>query len=198
MSDYATTEQVAAFAQEFDALGTAGQDQLISGASRLFDRLCEVEDDFFAAAAGESDKVFFGDGTAYLKLPPYVSLGTDPIVIVDINDDELEVPDYLEQDGHLVIRDEGIRARSVVPDTFTGWPLNQEITVSANWGFATVPSDVTQAVIQLAILTWRQSDPAFARMSQSGQVVEMRELPLVVQNTIEKYRQKYSKTAIFA
>lgn len=197
MSAYVTPEIASKFAQEFTSLGDQ-QELILEAASRFFDNQTEVSDGFFNAVSGESDKVFIGDGTAYLKLPPYTYLGADPIVILDNDDDEVEIPLYLEQDGFLVIRGQGIRRRNPVTDSFKGWPVNAEITVSASWGFAAVPADVRMAVIQIALHWWRMGDPAFTVVSGTATAVGTDSIPPQSKVVIEKYRRKYSQVASFA
>ena len=195
---YATVIQTKLFAHEADSLvENESWELLITAASRMFDNLTEVTEDFYAAATGESDKVFYGDGTAYLRLPPYVSLGTDPIVILDDDDNEMEIPDYLDQNGTLVIRGQGIRYRRPATETFEGWPLNKEITVSANWGFATIPADVTMATIQIALQMFRGSDPAKAVVLSETPEALRDALPLTAKVVIDKYKQQYSQAVMF-
>ena len=226
MSDYVTGSQIADFAQEFDALSQNGQDLIATSASRLFDNLCDVDPGFFAASSGEYFKTFYGDGTAYLRLLPYTGvIATGQIVILDNDDIEQEIPEYFEQNGYLVIKGygQGVPTRDVMnagPSFFTsswspwntqnpawntsasatffaGWPLNLEITVSAAWGFPTIPADVQQATIQLAIHLWRIGDPAFAAVSQSGHAFTQHAVPTAVQIMADNYRKRYKQYAGF-
>jgi hypothetical protein len=217
--DYATTQEIAAFAQEFSDDETV-RALVATAASRLFDNLCQVEENFFSAAeANATGRDFFGDGTAYLKLDPYVSLGvTDPVAIVDNDDNAQEVPDYFEQNGYLVIKGygQGIPTRDVLnapsnfeglsnwnaapsdSSPFAGWAKDFKITVTARWGFTAIPADVKQAVIQLAIHLWRMGDPAFTAISQSGQPYQPPAVPNQVKEIADRYREKYSQVALFA
>lgn len=218
--DYVTATQVAAFAQEFDSLSPDGQDLVITAASRLFDNLVGVSDDFFAAYAdaGYTSKTYYGDGTAYLRLDPYVALNpTDPVAVLDSDGTALDIPEYYERNGYLVIRDYGagvpIRGNTVfyrspwpsenypvygVATSFIGWAVDQKITVSARWGFSAIPADVQQAVIQLAIHLWRTGDPAFTAISQSGEPYTPPAIPVQVQSIADQYRDRYTQKAVFA
>lgn len=211
---YVDETEVAAFAQEFDTLSPSGQTIVVEAASRLFDNLVGVEEGFFDAApdSGYTTKTLYGDGTAYLKLPPYTVLNpTDPITIVDADGTELEVPEYYEQNGYLVIKDyrAGVPIRLNTPfygspyadysgpaygvaTSFTGWQVNQKITVSARWGCSAIPADIKQAVIQLAIHLWRTGDPAFQAISQSGEPFTAPTIPAQAQAIADKYRDKYT------
>lgn len=216
---YVDQSQVAAFAEEFDALSSEGQESVVEAASRLFDNLVGVRSGFFDAydAGGFTDRTYYGDGTAYLRLDPYIALDTDPVAIVSGDDTALTVPEYHEQNGFLVIknyaagvpiRPSNFLYRSAWPSdnsftygvatAFTGWQVNQKITVSAQWGFAEVPADVKQAVIQLAIHLWRTGDPAFTTISQSGQPYTPPAIPVQAQLIVDQYRAKYTRSAVFA
>lgn len=206
MADYIATDQLTAFAHEFAALSDANAvDTLITAASRLFDNLCEVDEDFFAAASGTyADRTFIGDGTAYLKLDPYISLDDNPVAINEgtIEDEDYitdNVPEYAEKEGMLVVLAKTQRLRfSLDGGRFEGWPEGKQIEVTANWGFAAVPADVQMATVHLALHLWRTADPAFAQISNADNTVSVRTVPKVAEVVIDKYRERYSRRAIFA
>lgn len=211
MSDYATTAQIRAFAQQPDSLaGGADGDNwglLATSASRLFDNLTEVSEDFFGASdAGFADRDFLGDGTAYLRLDPYREIEeTDGVLInegtiptVDYSADN--VPDYVERDYMLVVLDRtNQNFTSGIPyrDRFTGWPDGKQIRVSAKWGFTEVPSDVTLAVIQIALQMFRGMDPANAVLANTEKALTITELPFLAAETVRKYKERYSRKAVF-
>jgi hypothetical protein len=205
VADYVTPQQIADFAQEFDQLEPDAQDRLATAASRLFDKLCGVSDDFFnVAGVGYTDRVYIGDGTAYLKVDPYVALNpTDPVAI----EDGFEVPEYREQNGYLIVKTSrgfGVDSfghpyyRTWRFDGLVEWPRDKEITVSARWGFAAIPADVQMAVMQIAIHLWRTADPAFQQISESGNAFSGPALPDQAMEIITRNRTKYGRTAVFA
>jgi hypothetical protein len=206
MADYVTTTQVSAFAHEFGALGGDGQALLVTAASRLFDTLCEVDEDFFAEEGGlTEDRDFIGDGTAYLKLPPYVDLDTvtineGTIETPDFTDDN--VPDYVAQNGMLVVLSKTMQQSAEAafyPNRFTGWPDGKQIRIGAVWGFEFTPADVTFACVHLALHLWRTGDPAFATISNAeGAASRAATVPQIAQQIIDKYREKYSRRSLFA
>lgn len=211
MADYVTNEQLAAFAHEFKALADSDAvDTLITAASRLFDNLCEVDEDFFAPGDAEEDpdfteRDFVGDGTAYLKLDPYIALDDDPIsinegTILDDDFDVVNVPEYVERSGMLVVLGKTTYQRFTPSgmNRFVGWPDGKQIRVSANWGFSAIPADVQMATVHLALHLWRTADPAFAQISNADNTVSVRTVPRVAEVVIEKYREKYSRRALFA
>ena len=205
MADYVTAAQVGAFAHEFSALGGDGQALLVTAASRLFDISCEVSENFFAEENGSSEeRVFIGDGTAYLKLPPYVDLG-----VVSINEGTREdpdystsnVPEYVEQDGMLIVLSKTVRQSpeaAFYPGRFTGWPEAKQIKVDAVWGLESTPSDIVLACVHIALHLWRTGDPAFATISNAeGAASRPATLPKIAQDIIDRYREKYSQRAVF-
>jgi hypothetical protein len=194
MADYVTSELIASFGHEFQALAdTTAIDLLVTSASRLFDNLCEVSENFFAAApdpAVYSDRTFYGNGTGYLQIHPYTALNpVDPVVIDP--DYAYDVPAYIEQDGMLVIYGTYLQKR-------VGWSDGVGVTISANWGFPSVPSDVQLAVIAIAYQQFRTSDPSFSIISgiEGSQVASFR-LPAIHQATVDSYRAKYSQEGLF-
>lgn len=212
MSLYATANQIRAFAQQPDALaGGEGGDNwtlLATAASRLFDKLTEVPDDFYAVTSGSFvNRDFIGDGTAYLKLDPYTALNdTDPVLINDNTIDDPEftsenVPDYVNRDGMLVVlskTNQGGNSRVMADNfRFTGWPDGGQIRVSAKWGFAAIPQDITFAVIQIALQMFRTSDPAFAIVSGTDKAIGPT-YPKFVTDTVEQYKGQYSRVFVFA
>lgn len=204
MADYATVTQIKGLGIQTDAPATATTvwDDLATAASRMFDKLVEVQDDFFATANGTyQDRTFIGDGTAYLRLPPYVALAdANPVMINEGTPEEEDyiadnVPEYAEQDGMLVVL---TRTRGVWPyyggvARFTGWPVGKQIEVSANWGFTATPKDVQIAVSKLALFHWRMSDPVNADNVNATAEPLIDGLPASVWPIVEKYRDKYSR-----
>jgi hypothetical protein len=152
------------------------------GASRLFDRLCEVEAGFFNQAQpyvdenndGTSEKIFYGNDIDMLQLPPYVGAIEAENILID--DEEIE-DDFRLVNGFLINRENDFDVDSV-------------IKITARWGFASVPADVQMIVRELAVYCWRAKDPHFSRISDTG-IYE--DLSPLVKNTIKKFREKYSQ-----
>lgn len=205
MADYATPAEIKGFAAQDTAaaLSDANWAILATAASRLFDNLAEVEEGFFASAGSSSAKTFIGNGTAYLKLPPFTELvgedEDDPVVI--IADDEYEVPDYELVGSSLVVLDRTQRQNfnEFSPSTrFEGWRDGIKITVWAKWGFTAVPKDIVYAVIQIAHSMWKQADPSFASVANVDGSLAQVSVPATAQKIIDKYREEYSQRALFA
>lgn len=211
MADYITSELIAAFGHQFEGLAdSTAVDLLVTSASRLFDNLCDVPEDFFAPAGDEeSDKDFIGDGTAYLKLLPYTSLNdTDPVLMNDGDIDDPDytadnVPDYVERNGTLVVLNKTMRHDQnnyyTGVNRFVGWPDGKQIRVSAKWGFVDTPADVQIACVHIAYQLFRTADPSFSIISgiEGAQVANFR-LPAMAQAVVDSYRGRYSQKGLFA
>jgi hypothetical protein len=157
---YCETEEVRALAQgmSVDEFGETELEALIIRASRIFDLACGVPAEHFEAADDEpSSRTFWGNGTNFLRLDPYVpgSLNTT-----------LTYPDgystlgFVERDGYLVRSENGI----LVSVAWSGWYQNVPIVVSARWGYDETPEDVKSAIIEFVINIWRETDPAFLKL----------------------------------
>lgn len=203
MADYITVEELQGFGHETDAISGDAASLLVTSASRLFDKYCGVSDDFFQAApspASYTDRVFLGDGTAYLKIDPYTALNPTTPVVID-PDYVYTVPTYIERDGMLIDleRTKMQNPMEYVPYyRYTGWRDGVQVTVSANWGFSEIPADVKVACCHLVFHMWRTADPAFATISNTnGDAFMVRTVPKIAQDIIKEYRAKYSRQAVF-
>lgn len=137
-------------------------EQLIAYASRMFDLECGVVPEYFEAAvssAAVSNKTVYGDGTNFLKLPPYVP-GTLNTTLT--YPEGYSALDFRERDGYLVrSSDTGVLAARSCGG---GWPEAVPIVISARWGYSATPADVQMAVSELAINIWRETDPASLKL----------------------------------
>lgn len=151
-------------------------DEYAEGASRLFDKLCDVEDDFFAKAGQTATaKTFYGNGIDMLQLPPFVGSVTG----ITIDDEAFDTGDWYVRNGYVVRLDDDEFDEDAV------------IVVTARWGFAEVPKDVQIVVLELANYLWRMKDSMFAQISG---VETPDDLSPTVKATIKKFRDKYSQS----
>lgn len=172
-------------------------DMLIEQASRYFDLECGVEPEHFEpVAAGyestELERTFYGDGTHYLKLDPFVE-GT--ISAVDLPVD-YTVPDYVVRNGYLV-RTGSDHILPTVHRWGAWWPYSvwQEglaVTVTAVWGYSDTPADVKMAVIELVINLWRETDPATLNLLDLERQPLRERLPPRVLEVVKRYRMNSS------
>ena len=210
MPNYITVQELQAFARESDGLGSeAAWELLADAASETFDALCEVERGFFAAAGPlATEKTFYGSGTAYLRLSPYVpgSLDLEGATMGEVGDTEA-LPEFVTAKGepglqYLVDRSATEQSDAYDADLgrnrFVGFPEALPINIEARWGWETTPADVRMAVVALALYMWRQSDPSFSSIANSDTNLILRELPPSVVQPVMRYRQKFSTREVFA
>lgn len=190
MGQYATAVQFRAFAFQSVAADDAKYDALLLRASRLFDRACETEDDHFAVAGAASARTFYGDGSTYLRLDPYVA-GSLTTVTMPTG---YEVPDRVElgRDGSFYLvrtfNEDGTlyTDRSIL--SRPGWLVGVPVTVTARWGYAAIPDDVVHVVIQKAIHLWRTNDPAQQKTADVDE--QSKQEPEDWERVAEKYRER--------
>lgn len=159
---YVETEDVRSLAQgmSVDEFGESELEALIDRASRIFDLACGVPAGHFEAADDDaSDRTFYGNGTNFLRLDPYVegSLNTT----LTYPDSSYTALEFVERDGYLVRCDEnGV----LVSRSGYGWYENVPIVVSARWGYDATPDDVKSAIVEFVINIFRETDPAFLKL----------------------------------
>lgn len=185
---YISTLQLMSGASAPEASGEDIWADYAVGASRLFDRLCEVEAGFFNQALpyvdedndGTTEKIFYGNDIDMLQLPPYVG----EIVAANILIDDAQIEDEFRiSNGFLYNREKQYEKYKV-------FSSDNEIKITARWGFAAVPADVQMVVRELAVYCWRNRDSHFSRISDTG-VYE--DLAPTIKATIKKFREKYSQ-----
>lgn len=119
----------------------------------------------YGADVVATNKTIYGQGTSYLKLPPYVPGTLDDEITVP---DAYTTPDFIEKDGYLILTDSnGVlpQGQYRYPPYATGWWEGVAITVSAIWGFEATPADVKLATIELVINLIRETDPATLKLT---------------------------------
>lgn len=160
-------------------------EKLIERASRLFDLECGVEPGYFQAAANPSatERVIYGDGTDYLKLPPYMRGTLNTTLGYPSGYTALE---FVERNGFLV----RTSATGVLNARYLyGWYEGAPISVSAQWGYAETPTDVRHAIIKLVIHLCRTVDPTQLKLLVlEGQPLFQDRMPKDVIELAKKYR----------
>lgn len=210
MADYCLLEDVQAYGFQVRPEDQPLLGSIITRASRIFDQAAGAVDSYFAegdSAQTASARVFWGDGMDHLRVDPFLA---DSITSVTMPD-TYTVPDYFESTPFstsqrkgqsagefFLVRtygDDGARlpqpAFTAFSDAtaFRGWPEGIQVTVTAKWGWAAVPQDVQEAVIETAIMIWRGRDQAFARaVAVDGQLVFSSPLPQRAKLVADAYR----------
>src|SRR5690606_11094442 len=139
---------------------------LTESASREFDSLCEVRENFLQDGEYDdseptplpvySSRVFFGNGTWILKLEPIVALNPSSPITAE-EDFAYDIPAYVVSGDSLIW-----------PRSSSGnWTADFTFTVSAQWGFPSIPPDIRLAVAKLALNAWRLSVPVNAEQTES-------------------------------
>lgn len=146
-------------------------------------------------------RTFYGDGTAHLKIDPYVPETLSTTITVPIG---YTAPEFIEKDGYLVqATSDGFSLSNNVLASFTNrgvfssrWQEGMPITVTAKWGYATTPADVKMAVIEWAINLWREVDPASQRLVNLDGMALRESIPPRVREVAKRYRIKTAE-AVF-
>lgn len=186
---YCSAEEVRSVATQMTetSIGDEPVEALIVRASRMFDLICGVAPGHFEARADgvATTLSVYGNGTNYLKLPPYVPGTLSTTISVP---EGYTAPEFITQNGYLVRSETGVVVRH--PSTSIGWYDGVPVTVTAKWGYEATPEDVKAAVIELAINLWRETDPAFVKIVNIDNQPLRERLPPRVAEIAKKYRQK--------
>lgn len=131
-----------------------------------------------------SNKTVYGDGTCFLKLPPFVSGTLSATITLP---DGYTAPYFVERNGYLVITDSlGVLAN---PNSYVSpWWAGVAITLSAKWGYEQTPADIQNAVIELVINLWRETDPASIKLVNIDNQPLREKLPPRVWEIARRYR----------
>lgn len=191
--DYCSTDEVRAIGTQLteNALPGPTLEALIERASRFFDLECGVEPGYFAPnASAASARVFYGDGTNYLKLDPFVPSPAPTLIVPD----GYTAPEFIVRDGYLILSSSGVSAPGLY--WTSRWWIGVPIIVTAKWGYSATPADVKMSVIELVINVYRETDPAFIKLINiEGQPLREKCPPRVLE-AARKYRLKTAK-AVF-
>lgn len=181
---YITIDQVNELQFQPNSAESGRIEALIDRASRMIDKLCEVKDGYFdAAAASASAQSLDGTGTRYLRLPPYVgSIDLSADVAYESGND---LPDC------RLKRDE-LGTYWLIADNGFIWDVEDQINVTARWGFAATPLEIQQAVVELVIAMWRTADPARERAvsDAGGETARAAQIPARVREACKRWAQR--------
>lgn len=187
MPNYITDEDIKKFVVAPEGDEPETWEFFAEAVSRLFDRECEVDDDFFVVAANvASTRTFRTSGTEYLKIGPYLANSITSIIVDGKQYYEAAEADrvYIEKDNYLVF-DSAI-SRGLLT------------TVTAKWGFAAIPFEIKQACVEQALLMYRRKDASFSEMSGVSAAVANAEFSPSFLSVTRRYREAYSKNNYFA
>lgn len=144
----------------------------------------------YGADVVATSQTIYGQGSSYLKLPPYVPGSLNTTLTVPTN---YTAPTFIEKDGYLIITDSnGLTpfGQWRYPPYTVGWWEGVAITVSAIWGYEETPADVKLAVIELVINLVRETDPQTLKLTNlEGQALREK-MPPRVAEIARRYRPK--------
>lgn len=170
-------------------LPPAELEALIEQASRMFDLECGLPERYFnpVEIPVATARTFYGDGTNYLRLPPYVAGSLDTSITLPEGHTS---PTFTEVNGFLAINSGGVLPPFSRFNNWYGWQAGVAVTVSAIWGYRETPADVKMAVIELVINLWRETDPATVKLiNLEGQPLREKIPPRVLE-IARRYRMK--------
>lgn len=140
----------------------------------------------YGADVVATNKTIYGNGSSYLKLPPYVPGTLNSVLVYPTGWTALT---FVERDGYLIqTSSDGIASPFL--NYSSGWYGGIPIVASAIWGYASTPEDVKLAVIELVINLWRESDPAFLKLVNIDNQPLREKLPPRVAEIAKRYRVK--------
>lgn len=133
-----------------------------------------------------TNKTIYGDGSNYLKLPPYVAGSLNTTLTYP---DGYTALDFIERDGYLIQTSSTGIAAPFLHYT-SGWYGGLPIVISAIWGFESTPEDVKMAVIEMVINLWRETDPAALKLVSIDNQPLRETMPPRVKEVAKRYRFK--------
>jgi len=186
---YATTLELRARATQatVNTLPNSECEALIDQASRMVDLECGASPEYFSPfpIPIATSRIFYGDGTNFLRLDPYVAGSLNPTLTMPAG---YTVPAFIERNGYLVpVTSTGIQ-EGYYNRFSSAWPIGVPVTTSGIWGWRETPNDIKMAVIELAINLWRETDPAAIKLVNiEGQPLREKMPPRVLE-VARKYR----------
>lgn len=164
---------------------------LIEQASRYLDLVCGVPARYFNPSAYPfaTSQTFYGDGTNYLRLPPYVAGTLNTTLTLP---DGYTAPTFTERDGFLVVNSSGVLPpfRYFNHAWWQGWYSGVAVIVSAIWGFQDADAAIKMATIELVINLVRETDPANVKLINIEGHTLREKMPPRVEAIAKKYRFK--------
>lgn len=170
---------------EKDAVG-----RILDSVSTFVDTYCKRTPGYFNPAAAEvSMKRVRGEGAHFLRLPVHV-FGS--ITTVSISGTEIDSEDYYESEknGWLYLENDS----SPVEASFNvcsreRWYDGQIYKVTARWGYAATPLDLSEAVRSIVLRIWETQKGVLGQITPNGFVIE-RALPPLAKEILDRYKRR--------
>lgn|GEM_PF-5677280 len=157
--DYATLEELLGYLPSV----TSDEDKgvlaaMITRGSRAIDTYTRRDPETFAPAPTEaSARRFYGADSAVLLLSEFVADSIEEVTAPTgyMPEDYVEFRRGQIRGLHTATTDKILTPRVV-------WKKGVPFTVTARWGYAAIPADIKEALMQLVVRWWRSKDEAFA------------------------------------
>lgn len=138
-----------------------------------------------------TERVFYGDGTNFLRVDPYVPGSLNSAISLPSG---YVVPEFAERNGYLVRTEDGVLLHQISETNGSarafGWYHGVPVTVEAIWGYEETPADVSMAIIEWVLNLWRETDPANVKLISIEQQPLRESIPPRVERVARKYRLK--------
>lgn len=169
----------------------------------ILDRATAIIDTDLGFAFGTTSTTtatVYGDGTDYLQPPRFVA-GSVTAVTAPTG---YTAPSYVEQDGWLVVTRGGRIGTPRAGALYTydpiyevsvpsaGWLTGLPYTVAATYGYASVPADIVECCLEIAVRIYKAKDAGFSDVvgvDGSGAVGYSGALPNLVKRILDRYRE---------
>ena len=131
----------------------------------ILDRATSMIDTYlgysYAGYTAATTKVVYGQGTPFLSLPPH-EVGSVTAIVPE-GGTAVDAATYTQQeDGTIYLNSAYVPypAPYASQGRYTGWGFYR-YTVTADWGYGTVPASIKEACLELAMNIWKQKDRGF-------------------------------------
>lgn len=179
-----------------DVVGSEGQEAiglLVEAASRFVDNYINKPFGYFLPSPLiGTPRNYRGDGTKILRIHQHIS-GTVSIT-------NLNIDDWYENtaDGNLY-RGESANYSNIQPgwvfelnfNTYDRdipcWIANRLYVITARWGYEEIPTDISEAVMQIVYRWWKTQAGTLAQITPNGYLVE-RDIPKPAKAILDNYK----------
>lgn len=170
---------------EKDAIG-----RILGSVSTFVDTYCKRVPGYFNPSPAEpSVKRVRGEGDRFLRLPVHV-FGS--ITLVTFDEQTIDSADYYESDrnGWLYLENNGFG----LEHTFFAacenrWYPDAVYKVTARWGYAATPADLTEAVRLTVLRVWETQKGTLGQITPNGFVIE-RAMPPLAKEILDRYKRR--------
>ena len=151
---YASLAQLKDYAMQAGRGDETRLEEYLPAASRLVDKLCGVADGFFGLASESvSIRKFRGNATRRLRVTPYRATSIQYVEYAKLDCFAPDFDELIDEKGLYWLVAEGCAI----------WH-NEIIEITAAWGWEEVPDEIVQVTCEMAMLLFRQRDPAVTKI----------------------------------